>query len=289
MIVYEISVWQVDLSDGNTKGINWNQLALTGGNWSLGVANPATSTAVGLGAVFSKGKLSVNSVVEFLETQGTVKVVTQPRIAVMSGSKGKIYVGQTTRFVSKVGSNYGVSVNQVTTETEVLKTGVGVQVLGDYHDGTVTTQLNLDIDDLVRMDIRDLPTHGKTMMIHLDVPRLICLACKKTFMAVVAEVDADHAMTERLVRWMGRQSLEAPAARLVETRLWLLDNHKPCSLRAATMRNSFRITYREKLWVLSASPITAACNAFPAVKLMACSSYCIVQRQLIPYKRHLSQ
>ena len=58
------------------------------------------------------------------------------------------------------------------------------------------------------MFIRDLPTHGKTMMIHLDVPRLICLACRKTFMAVVAEVDADHSMTERLVRWMGRQSIE---------------------------------------------------------------------------------
>ena len=54
------------------------------------------------------------------------------------------------------------------------------------------------------MFIRDLPTHGKTMMIHLDVPRLICLVCKKTFTAVVAEVDTDHAMTERLVRWMGR-------------------------------------------------------------------------------------
>jgi transposase len=46
------------------------------------------------------------------------------------------------------------------------------------------------------MFIRDLPTHGKTMMIHLDAPRLICLVCKKTFMAVIAEVDADHAMTE---------------------------------------------------------------------------------------------
>ena len=56
--------------------------------------------------------------------------------------------------------------------------------------------------------IRDLPTHGKTMMIHLEVPRLICLVCRKTFMAVIAEVDADRAMTERLVRWMGRQSLE---------------------------------------------------------------------------------
>ncbi len=56
--------------------------------------------------------------------------------------------------------------------------------------------------------IRDLPTHGKTMMIHLEVPRLICLVCRKTFMAVISEVDTDRAMTERLVRWMGRQSLE---------------------------------------------------------------------------------
>jgi len=66
------------------------------------------------------------------------------------------------------------------------------------------------------MFIRDLPTHGKTMMIHLDVPRLICLACKKTFMAVVAEVDADHSMTERLVRWMGRQSLEYTYAEMAK-------------------------------------------------------------------------
>jgi transposase len=66
------------------------------------------------------------------------------------------------------------------------------------------------------MFIRDLPTHGKQMMIHLDVPRLICLVCKKTFMAVVAEVDADHAMTERLVRWMGRQSLEYTYAEIAK-------------------------------------------------------------------------
>lgn len=58
------------------------------------------------------------------------------------------------------------------------------------------------------MFVRDLPTHGKTMMIHLDVPRLICLTCRKTFMAVIQEVDANYQMTERLVRWIGRQSLE---------------------------------------------------------------------------------
>ncbi len=48
--------------------------------------------------------------------------------------------------------------------------------------------------------VRDLPTHGKMMLIHLDVPRLKCLACGKTFTAVVPEVDEGFQMTERLVR-----------------------------------------------------------------------------------------
>ena len=32
----------------------------------------------------------------------------------------------------------------------------------------------------------------------------------RTFTAVVPEVDADRQMTERLVKWIGRQSLEYP-------------------------------------------------------------------------------
>lgn len=66
------------------------------------------------------------------------------------------------------------------------------------------------------MFVRDLPTHGKTMMIHLDVPRLICLACRKTWMAVIQEVDANYQMTERLVRWIGRQSLEYTFAEMAK-------------------------------------------------------------------------
>jgi len=42
------------------------------------------------------------------------------------------------------------------------------------------------------------------------VPRLKCHDCVRTFTAVVPEVDADRQMTERLVKWIGRQSLEYP-------------------------------------------------------------------------------
>ena len=64
--------------------------------------------------------------------------------------------------------------------------------------------------------VRDLPTHGKTMLIHLDVPRLKCMVCSKTFTAVVPEVDEGFQMTERLVRWIGRQSLEYTYAELAK-------------------------------------------------------------------------
>lgn len=58
--------------------------------------------------------------------------------------------------------------------------------------------------------VRDLPSHGRAVAIHLDVPRLKCHDCVRTFTAVVPEVDADRQMTERLVKWIGRQSLEYP-------------------------------------------------------------------------------
>ena len=58
--------------------------------------------------------------------------------------------------------------------------------------------------------VRDMPSHGKSMAIHLDVPRFKCHGCVKTFTAVVPEVDADRQMTERLRKWIGRQGLDYP-------------------------------------------------------------------------------
>jgi transposase len=56
--------------------------------------------------------------------------------------------------------------------------------------------------------IRDIPSHGKSVAIHLNVPRLRCKPCDQTFTAPVPEVGTIRQMTERLVKWVGRQSLE---------------------------------------------------------------------------------
>jgi transposase len=77
--------------------------------------------------------------------------------------------------------------------------------------------------------IRDMPSHGKIVAIHLDVPRLLCKPCQQTFTAVVPEVDTARQMTGRLVRWIGRQSLEYTYAEVA----------KQAGVNEKTIRNVF--------------------------------------------------
>ena len=64
--------------------------------------------------------------------------------------------------------------------------------------------------------IRDIPSHGKAVVIHLDVPRLKCRPCIQTFTASVPEVDTGREMTERLAKWIGRQSIEYTYAEIAK-------------------------------------------------------------------------
>ncbi len=77
--------------------------------------------------------------------------------------------------------------------------------------------------------VRDLPSHGKSVAIHLDAPRLLCKLCNKTFTAAVPEVDIARQMTERLARWIGRQSLEYTYAEIA----------KQANVDEKTVRNIF--------------------------------------------------
>ena len=105
-----------------------------------------------MGLVLSSAHFNVDSLIQFLQTQGNVKTISRPKLAVMSGSKGKVRVGQVTTFVSKVGTNFSSTVNQVTTETQSLKTGLEMSLFGDVSDNTVYTHINTAISEITRMD-----------------------------------------------------------------------------------------------------------------------------------------
>ena len=78
--------------------------------------------------------------------------------------------------------------------------------------------------------IRDLPMHGKRVGIYVDTKRLRCQSCGKTFMEALPAVNAKREMTDRLVKWIGQQSLKRTFASIADD----------TGLDEKTIRNIFR-------------------------------------------------
>lgn len=164
MLIYDLYVYQVDLTDTNQTGIQWNKFkqssrangnpfeaGLSGGQSTASNDNAAAG-GFGLGLVYNTAHFSLDVLLTFLKTQGAVRTVSQPRIALMSGSKGKLRIGQSTRYVSKIGTNTGTSLSQTTVETSDLQTGLDMSIYGDLHDGTVYTKLSLSLTSLIQFN-----------------------------------------------------------------------------------------------------------------------------------------
>lgn len=181
MLVYDLRLWQVDLTDQESSGINWNKfersdptsvttntntLTNTDGlaeklmtdetttvtNLARYAALTRAGSGFGLGAVFVGSRYSLDMLLDFLKTQGSVRSLSQPRIALMAGSKGRLRIGQTALIVTKVGTNITTALNQVTVETTKLETGLNLELLGEVHDNTIHTRMSMYLSDLVRKD-----------------------------------------------------------------------------------------------------------------------------------------
>lgn len=190
LLVYEVHVYQVDLNDSKSQGISWNGFqsasggivrssSATTGTSGTGTSGASGSTSTGstgatsaagailngtsailskasgsfaMGAVISGSKFNLDALLNFLQTQGSVKTLSRPRIALVSGGRGQLRVGQATTFVSKVGSNLTSALSQVTVETQTLNTGFDLSLQGDVHDGTIYTRIALNISDILRFN-----------------------------------------------------------------------------------------------------------------------------------------
>ena len=78
--------------------------------------------------------------------------------------------------------------------------------------------------------VRDLSIHGKRVGIYVDTQRWRCQACGKTFMEPLPAINTKREMTDRLVVWIGQQSLRRTFASIAED----------IGLDEKTVRNIFR-------------------------------------------------
>lgn len=162
MIVYEIQIWEVQLSDQRQTGIDWESFNGTFGKLGydfLRDGAPSITGALGIGAQYTSDNLTVDAVLSFLQTQGAVKTVSQPQLTVLSGSKAKLRVGNKRDYVSQITRTVGVNTaDNVSVATSKLETGLNLEINSAWDAGTVYGNLKIDLQDLIRLGSLDVGT-----------------------------------------------------------------------------------------------------------------------------------
>lgn len=159
MLVYDAYIWEVILTDGSDTGVQWNKFDWTGGangaSTKIGLAGGtsiADAKGIGFSAVYTGTHVALDVLASFLKTQGTLRSVSQPKIAMISGGSATFRNGTTTNYVSQVGTTTANNATSTTVQTAQVLSGLDMSLAGDYSDGTIFTDIRLSVNDLQKFN-----------------------------------------------------------------------------------------------------------------------------------------
>lgn len=149
-VILEARIVEVTLADGYEQGIQWSELdalGKSGFDVAFNGATPAdltSATANGLfGLRFSDSNFS--SFLDLLQTQGSVQVLSNPRVSASNNQKAVIKIGEDEYYVTDVESqtNTGGALDNALTSSDVELTpffsGISLDVTPQISDDNVVT------------------------------------------------------------------------------------------------------------------------------------------------------
>ncbi len=146
-VIIEAKIMEVTLNDDYQQGVHWNEVLgslgktdftfSTSGNIN---GNPISSNVGGTTSLSFSGP-DFNGVIDLLQTQGNVQVLSSPRITVTNNQKAVIKVGEDEYFVTDVSSTTTTGTSTTTTpEVELTPffSGIALDVTPQIDkDGSV--------------------------------------------------------------------------------------------------------------------------------------------------------
>ena len=121
-VVLEAKILEVQLNDGYQTGIDWTAMGDVDNNpFSIGVTGSPTVSPNAVGGAFTAAYTSGDffGVIDLLETQGSVQVLSSPRISTVNNQKAVIKVGQDEFFVTEISNTTTTSTGSTTNNPEV--------------------------------------------------------------------------------------------------------------------------------------------------------------------------
>ena len=169
-VVLEAKIVEVTLSDGFQSGINWSAfhknkavVGQTGGGTLIDSGRSSVSTAGGLlsipatafGGSFVAAAAfgDFSAFLELLEAQGSVQVLSSPRISTLNNQKAVIKVGSDEYYVTEVKASTTTSAGASTTNPEIILTpffsGIALDVTPHVDlDNNVTLHVHPSVSDV---------------------------------------------------------------------------------------------------------------------------------------------
>lgn len=121
-VVLEAKILEVQLNDSYQTGIDWTAISDIEGNaLTFGVTGSPTVSPNAVGGAFSAAYNSSDffGVIDMLETQGSVQVLSSPRISTVNNQKAVIKVGQDEFFVTEISNTTTTTTGTTTSNPEV--------------------------------------------------------------------------------------------------------------------------------------------------------------------------
>jgi MSHA biogenesis protein MshL len=121
-VVLETKILEVQLNDSYQTGIDWSAVTRLNGNpVTFGVSGSTPASPDNIGGVFSATYSADDflGVIDLLETQGSVQVLSSPRISTVNNQKAVIKVGQDEFFVTEISNTTTTSSGTTTNNPEI--------------------------------------------------------------------------------------------------------------------------------------------------------------------------
>lgn len=187
-VILEAKIIEVSLNDNFQSGVNWSAFGGKGSRTSLGYVAPGTTLSSVAGAALTSGGANAvtaiagstlgaastasgslfglafqNSnfaaLISFLDSQGTVHVLSSPRIATMNNQKAVLKVGTDEFFVTKLTTSQGVSSGNTTSlpittvDVQPFFSGVSLDVTPQIDAiGNITLHIHPSVSKVTTVD-----------------------------------------------------------------------------------------------------------------------------------------
>ena len=159
-VILEAKIMEVILKDGYQSGINWSKVASLGDGRTLTLGQSGGSLSnEGSGSGVSGGIFSIaietgsfSSLIELLETQGNVQILSSPRVSTVNNQKAVIKVGQDEYFITDVSTTATTGDNPLVSPDVTLTpffSGIALDVTPQIDNrGGVTLHVHPSISDV---------------------------------------------------------------------------------------------------------------------------------------------